>query len=354
MAKGSKKSVAMQEPRVIIRPIGKMGGLDNIHAALVVLVLILLALLVYVSYAKPPVIAPLNATNSTSCKNGTTSNGCLSAIHTPAEIKSYVEHMLASYSEVNSSLSILPYISNITAMSISYLPSGKWYAVLPAHDPVTGAGFYLSFLLNDKNLSDSIPFLQAAKPSAVSNNYVASDGVISMANASSCVSASPLQIYWFLDPYSPGAISSLSYMTSMESRFGSRISVYPEILFSQYSQGIADSEGTNSTLELGAYLFCASLQSPSQFSSFASKLNSTYSGSYMSSGLLAALASSAGLNETELGGCLSSAPGHISSQELLAKQLKITSTPAVVTDCRYLSLPETAADAVCYANSSLC
>ena len=354
--KKSKKSI--DEPNVIIKPIGRLGGLDNIHVALVVLVVILMALLLIVSYNKP-IQLPINQTTTTNqtsvlCPSYGAANGkCIVPSKNATSVKLFAEQVLASYGSINDSLSILPYITNVSAMRVYYLSnSSLWLAVIPAVNPSNKQAFYLSMLISDKNNSYYMPFEQLAKPPEVSANYVVSEGVIDINRTYTCLITSPLQQYWFIDPYAPGSIASLSNMTSIQSRFNGKVSTQLNILYTQASQSIENQYGMNNTLALGEYLFCASKQSNA--GSFYRSVQNAYANSYMAPSTLASLAASSGLNTSSLDSCLSSSATLINRQALNAKLYNITSTPSVVTDCKYLSIPQTAVNAVCYANSTLC
>jgi hypothetical protein len=160
-------------------------------------------------------------------------------------------------------------------------------------------------------------------------------------------------MYWFVDPYSPGSIRELGYLTSIESKYNStQVSPHLEILFTQYSTTVSQSYGVNNTAAIGKYLFCASQQP--KFGAFASTLNNSYNNNYMSPGLLAQVASNAGLNTTTLNSCLGSSSTPINNQAVLAQYYNVTSTPLVVTDCQYQSIPQTTSKALCLANSKLC
>lgn len=351
MATNKKDSI--KEPSVVIKPLGSMGGLDNIHLALVVLVVILIALLIAVAYTKPvPVPIFTNATSNLTCSYGAESGNCITPMNSQAAIKQDAESFLASYNNVNSSLSILPYISNVSRMNLSYsVLTHDWYVTFPFQSPSSNTTTQFGMVINDRNTSQITPLIQLAKPTTLTTDYVVSTGVVQIAGQSTCSVQSPLQIYWFVDPYAPGGISSLVNMTNLQSQFGTKVSTSVKILYTQYSENIGSVYGLNNSLALGSYLFCASNQTG--FGSFLERVSQTYNGGYMPSSVLAGLANSSGISSSEMSGCLSSAGTFINRQALLAKYYNITSNPAVVTDCRYLSIPQTELDAIRYANSSI-
>jgi hypothetical protein len=273
-------------------------------------------------------------------------------LNTPAQVKQDAESFLASYNNINTSLSLLPYVSDVGKMNLSYSPNNaEWYVSFPAVNPSSNTTFQVAMLINDKNTSKITPLIQALEPANRTSNFVVSKGVVQISGQSQCSVQNPLQLYWFVDPYSPGGLSSLSTMVSLQNTFRSQISASIKVLFTQYSQGVSANYGLNNSLALGSYLFCASNQSA--FDAFVSRVNQVYNGSLVPPALLASIANESGLNSGELSSCLATAGTLINRQAILARYYNITSTPVVVTDCRYFSIPQTAIDAIHYANSSL-
>lgn len=337
----------IDESSVIIKPLGRLGGLDNIHLALGVLVIILIGLLLVLSYSKP-VVTPINYTIN--CTYGLQNSTCVQPIHNKTQVTLLVEKLLAAYS-TNQSLALLPYISNVSSMNISYLQN-YWNVRIPAKNPATGTPFYLYVVVSDKNTKNLTTYIQTITPQNISNNYVITNGVIKIANGVPCLNTTPLQIYWFMDPYSSGAISSLNTWFALQKKYSNKISIQMEILFSQPSQNIANTYGVNNTTALGSYILCASEQR--QFSDFTSLLSGTYGPSYVPPSVLKSIAANSNMNLTSLNTCLSSSPALINRQALLAKYYNITASPAIVTNCQYLSIPKTEMNAICYANNSMC
>ncbi|MEM3180924.1 MAG: hypothetical protein QXY86_00870 [Candidatus Micrarchaeaceae archaeon] len=330
-----------KEPRIIVKPIGRFGGLDGIHLALIIVIMLLIALLLVVSYSKPVIIKQAN--NTTIAK----------PIHNSTEVLEQVQKLLASYSTANSSLSLLPYITEVQNASATYVPSAKeWLVKVPAENPSTGIAFSLSFLVNDTNISNVLPLIQTAMPSVIGNNSVVYQGVIKLYNKYQCSTQKPLQLYWFIDPYAPGSVRSLLNATALGSEFGKNISIDIKIFSTQATQAIAKTYGIANAQLLGKFIFCASNQSG--FAAFVSNLNSEYTGSFMSLSELSNIANESGLNYAPLMQCVNSSQAIINNQALLAQYYNITQTPSTVVDCEYMTIPETARNAICYANSTIC
>ena len=344
-----------EEPKLVIKPVGRLGGLDNIHVAMLVVIGILIVLLAVISFSKTQVVfqnQTATTTNSVACAGFLYGGKCIVPAYNGSQAEIQVRKMLASYNYVNSSLSLLPYFSDVNNMSASYMPTlNAWLVQLRVSIPNSSNSFYVSFLLNGSNITDVTPYIQMAKPSSVFDSYVASDGVIKLHGKYQCSAAAPLQLYWFIDPYAPGALASLGTLANLQARYGSKINESIDIVYTGYTESMASTYGSQAYY-LGKAILCAYNQS--NFASFVNGLKS-YSG-FISNSSIYATAQSSMLNMTEFGKCMGSlnVTQRISAQGLLAKYYNITITPAVVTDCEYLSLPQTANNAICFANSTIC
>lgn len=351
--KKDNKVKEIEESSVLVKPISRFGGLDNIHLAMLILITILIATLLLVSYSSPIAYNQTAKNNTQHCPYYVNSS-CITPTHNSSEVLMAASTLLASYTYLNSSLSILPFYTNISKAKVSFIPlQDAWYVSVPSSPPPNNATFYINMVISDKNLSAITPFIEMTRPSTNNRNYVVSDGVIQIYGKSSCASSNKTEMYWFMDPYSPGAISSLNKMIELENYFGSSLNLTPEMMFSpQYSGTVASVHGNNNTRALGSYIYCASKEP--QFPNFVSALESAYSGSYLSPNTLYLLARSSGMNMTSLSSCLSSSYSAINAQNYFSNYENIVSSVAVVTDCQYLAIPQTAMQSVCYANSSLC
>lgn len=350
MAKRSRKQE--EQTQIVLKPIGPLGGLDNIHVGLIALVIILIGLLLVVSHSFLQIIG--NSTNTSgNCVYGTFNGSCITPMHNLSQVKQQVGQILASYAYVNGSLSILPYFSSMQNFSAQYLPqSSQWLASVPVTNPANNNRFYASFILYDSNLTLVRPYLQTSSTSKVVDNYVVSQGVIRLAGKSVCLQQNPVQMYWFVDPYAPGSISSLDNLTSVQSKFGSNLNATVKIVFGSSSLAIANKFNVNNTQALGKYVYCASKQS--NFTNFIANLQSLYSGAYLSPSYLNIIANQSHFNNATFNSCLATATPALNAQALLAEYYNVTTTPSVVTGCIYQSIPQTAKESVCFANSTLC
>ncbi|MEM0086948.1 MAG: hypothetical protein QW346_02825 [Candidatus Micrarchaeaceae archaeon] len=355
IAKAKKqKNENAKEPELVVKKLGRFGYLDTIHISLIVLAAILVALLLVVSYSKPVVLIR-NVTNSTqplNCTYGLQNGKCVVPLHNVSEVEAQAERVLASYAYLNSSLSLLAYFSDIKNASYAYLPSeGSWLATIPATNPATGTRFMFYLLINGTTLN-ATPYLQTIMPSKIIPNRVVSQGVIAVNGKFACQSQYPLQVFWFIDPYAPGSIASLLNATSIQSRFGGKVNVSVKVLYGAYSSLIGSRFGQLNAEALSKYVLCASTQS--NFSRFATNLYAAYSGSYMPNQTLMTIARESSLNITDLDSCIANSTTIMNRQALLAEYYNITSTPVDIVNCEYMTLPQTAVNGICYANSTLC
>jgi hypothetical protein len=340
----------VKENSLIIRPIGKRGGLDSIHLALIVLVVVLVLLIASMAYNKEIIIRNESAIN---CTYGSFNGTCIVPKSNASQVKTAFERIIASYADSSSSLSIIPYIINKSTLTVNYMPGAdEWLAKASGYNPSTNQSFNFTVLINDSNNSDFIPFVGVIRPSNLSQNRLVSTGVIKLAGKYSCTQQSPVQVFWFLDPYSPGAIQSLSNEMAIKKEFNSSVNVTLKMLYTQSSVNIAKQYGITNAQALAGYMFCASQQP--EFNKFVENLQSVYSNSYVSPGTLAAIANQTGLNNATLSSCLANYPQVFERQNLLSNYYNITASPMVVTNCEYETIPQTVKNAVCYTNSSIC
>ncbi|MGC8479339.1 MAG: hypothetical protein ACP5M9_01580 [Candidatus Micrarchaeia archaeon] len=346
------------EPNLIIKPIGKLGGLDGIHVLLILLLIVALALLLYTSYAKQSILIITNQStnqtfNNTQCQYGVYKNSCVTPVHNATQIKKIFENLLASYTTVNNQDSLIPFISNTSQIKEYYSPLTKtWVVTVIDKDILTNSTFLFSAIINDTNTSKIIPSIQTVLPSLKSKNLVTGNGYIDLTNKTSCITENTTPVYWFIDPYSPGSINSLSYYEQIQKSFNKSISPDLYILYTQYSQEIANEYGLHNATMMGKYLFCASKQP--NFDEFASTLNSSYQNLYISTSELNSIAKNSDLNITQLSSCISTAGTAINRQAIVANYYNVTASPFVVIGCKYQTIPQMAYQAICSIKNYTC
>ena len=349
-----KSSKIIKEPNLVIRPLGRFGGLDGLHFILIVLLVVSLALLLYISYARQSIVILTNQTqNNTICQYGYANNSCIEPLHNTSEILFSLEKYLAGYSTYKGSESLLPFISNISRAKEYYMPSSRsWFVSIPERYINSNTTFNFSAVVSDLNISIITPLIQTIKSNNITNNFVAGNGYIKIADTVSCINSTTTPINWFIDPYSTGSISSLSYLQNITNKFASNITPNIDILYTQSSQEIANTYGLSNATLLGKYLFCSSQQS--SFNTFVTTLNSSYKNIYLDNSFLSQLAKNSGLNMTTLNSCIVSSGTIINRQAILAKHYNITISPSVLIGCQYLAIPQTAYESICSINNKSC
>lgn len=344
--KGKTDKLNNKEPVFIIRPASKSLGLDYMHIMLIVLVIILIALAFSLSTFKKSVV--LN------CQYGSMNGTCNSTIHTSAQALAAAEKYLASYSSINTTLSLLPYYTYVNQSSVNYLPSGKeWLVAFRYLNPLVKNGqiFNISFLMYDSNLSLANSFTQTLKPVSMGNNSVAAFGTVNLYNQSICRTSKPIPVYVITDPYSPGMINTLFTAINTSRAYTNSINVSYFFIFSGYSQHFYNGFGIEQTQLMGKYLLCASNQP--NFPQFVSNLSIAYPGYPMTNGTLYQVSLGSGLNTSELVGCLQNVTTRLNYQADFANLLNIVSTPTIIVNCKYSTIPQTINYAINYSLNHL-
>ncbi len=336
-----KNKKAKKEPVFIVKAATKHGGLDYLHIALIVLVVVLVGVAFSLSIFKKGVVLQ-------NCPYGVVNSTCAAAPYTNGQVMDAVGKVLAGYSTVNSSLSLLSYYSLVNQSIVSYLSNQSgWLVEVPYIDPLlNNKTLYASFVLNP-NLSLKTPFLSTISPLRHTNNSVVSFGVVSISGKNTCNYTKPIPVYLVVDPYVPGFISYMKGALNLsKSREGSASFKY-YFVFSAYSASFYGKYGAPNTQALGRYLACASQQP--RFSQFISNLSIAYQGSPLSESMLSQMVAGSGLNSSAFATCMQSVNSTLFNQNTLVGLYNITSVPSYVVNCKYQTIPETANSAIGYA-----
>ncbi|MFI5412485.1 MAG: DsbA family protein, partial [Candidatus Micrarchaeales archaeon] len=332
------------EPVMIVRPAVKSLGLDYLHVSLIVLVIILAALAFSLSSFKGATVL--------SCQYGTSSSGsCATPTQTSANVLAATEQILAGYSVINSSLSLLPYYSIPNQARISYLSNqSEWIVVVPYILPYDkNQTFYTSFLLYDSNLTLAQPFLSSIKPLFSSQNKAVALGAVNIFGKTACATTpgQTIPIYAFIDPYAPGALQGMLSGINASILFGNKVNVSYKFLFTSYATRFYSSYGINQTQQNGEDLWCASMQS-SKFASYLKNYTILFTGNPIQNTTLIQIAQGSGLNMTEFNSCLAIAPAKLDAQIAFAGYYGISATPSYVVNCKYQTIPQTLNYAINY------
>ena len=324
-----------KEPVFIIKPVSKNLGLDYLHIMLIVLVIILIVLAFALSTFKQGIVI-------TNCQYGSNANAtCNSTVHNSTEALAAAERDLAAYSNVNTSLALIPYFALVNQSKISYLVQGReWLVIIPYKDPLLqGTIFNISLLLYDSNLSLATPFLQTLKPGIPTNNSVVALGAVAIYQEPICKTSTPIPVYVITDPYSPNLINTLNTTIAASKAYGNKINVTYHIIFSGYSEQYYSSFGIQQTQSLGRYLQCASRQQ-GRFPQFVSNLSIVYNGRPLPNNTLSDVEQGSGLNATEFGACMDNATTILNIQAQFANLYHTISTPSLIVNCRYSTIPQ--------------
>ncbi|MDE1871120.1 MAG: hypothetical protein KGI06_02675 [Candidatus Micrarchaeota archaeon] len=341
---GKDPKMTGKEPVFIVKPALKNFGLDYLHITLLALVVVLIVLAFALSYFKQGVVI-------TNCQYGSMSNGtCNTTMHTSAQALAAASRYLAAYSSINTSLSLIPYFSLVNESEVSYLPQSKeWLVVTPYIDPYNrNITFNISMALHDSNLSIANSYLQTLKPAIPTNDSVAALGTVSLYGESACKTSLPIPIYVVTDPYAPGMLNALNTTISAARNYGNTINVSYFFIFGGYSIQYYKSFGIEQTQQLGRYLVCASKQRGT-FAPFVSNLSMAYTGKPIPNQTLYQIVQGSGLNATEFGSCMQNVTTTLNIQAQFASLYHIVSTPEIIANCRYSTIPQTLDYAINYS-----
>ncbi len=334
----SKKNAAGKEPVFLVKPVSRHGGLDNLHISLIALALVLAALAFVLANFHSTVV----------CASGELNGTCVTPVHTPQQAIHAAGTALASYSTLNSTLSLLPYYSLINDSKASYLAnSQEWLVTVPYVDPFTSERLNFTMMLYDSNLSLAQSSMQTINPPKPSNESVVALGTIELGGRSACAYSAPLPVYMFTDPYAPGSMSAMLNAINFSKTHANEVNMSYKFIFSAYSMSKYRSYGVNSTQLLGGYLACASSQP--KFGQFVSNLSTVYSGNPISAPLLYQIANASGLDMGTFSSCMANVSGALVHQAQLALLYNVTVNPSFVVNCRFSTIPQQLNSTVGYA-----
>ncbi|MGC8680100.1 MAG: DsbA family protein [Candidatus Micrarchaeia archaeon] len=338
----AKKEAKKQEPVLLVKST-KFFGLDSLHILLIALVIILIALTISILSFKPgPTI--LN------CPYGVSNNStCITPKYTTNQVLLASEKVLASYSLINSSLSLIPYYSLVNESKVLYIPNqSEWLTIIPFKDPLAeNKTFNLSILLNN-NLSLKSVYIQSFNPLYSTSNHVSAFGVVSINGKTACNIVKPIPIYLIVDPYATGALNSIYKAINASNKYGNSINISYKFIFTGFAMKYYNSYGVAQTQLVGKSLFCAS-QQPKEFKAFISNYSIVFDGEPLSESILNQVAMGSGLNMSKYNACMLNSSAVLQNQALLANFYNITTTPTFVVNCKYETIPETLDNAINYA-----
>ncbi len=350
MADNKKSSSKMgKEPVFLVKPVHKNFGLDYLHITLIALVIILVALAFALStFKQGKVIVSCGNGNSSICSN-TTNGTSTGAVHTSAQALAAAESVLASYSNLNTSLSLLTYYSLVNQSRVSYIGSQReWLVIVPYIDPLANGSVYnISLIFYDSNLTLANSYLQAIKPAGKTNNSVVALGTVQLGGEASCKTTGPVPLYVVTDPYAPGMLKTLNAAINASKKYKGSINTSYYFIFSGYSQQYYNGYGISDTQQMGQYLYCASHQT--NFPQFVSNLSIAYTGAPLANLTLYQVSLGSSLNTTQLNTCMQNVTTDLNIQSEFAGLYHIVSTPEMIVNCEYTTLPQTLNYAINYS-----
>lgn len=337
---------AKQEPVFIVKPALKHGGLDYLHISLIALVIILIALAFSLTYFKP-------ATLLKNCQYGIVNGTCTTPEYNSTQVLGAAGRILASYSYINTSLSLLPYYSEMNMANATFMPSqNSWLVDVPYVDPLaSNQVFHLSMVLSGSNLSLVRSYIQSISPTQHTNNSVVAFGTVQIYGKYLCTNKEPIPVYAVIDPYAPGAFSGIAKAINLTDAYRGRLNMSYDFVFTNYSSKWYAGYGTYQTQLLGMYLFCSSRQSG--IAAYANNVSKVFDGRPLSNQTLYQTAVGSGLDIASMNACLANSTATLSYQAQLAKFYNILFTPQFIIDCKYSAIPETAGSAVNYTLSQV-
>ncbi len=345
-SKQGKNAITGKEPVFLVKPVMRNYGLDYLHIILIALVVVLIALSFALSTFKSAIVVTQSCNATRQCNPS-------NSIHNSTEALNAAEMILASYYNVNTSLSLIPYYSLVNRSTVDYMPSSReWLVVVPYEDPLlNNKTFKMSMTIYDSNLTLANAYLQTLSPLATGNNSVVALGTINLKGESACRTSTPIPVYVINDPYAPGTMQALDSAINLSREYGSKINVTYFFIFTGYSTQYYNTFGLDHTQQLGRYMECAAGQQ--RFPQFVSNLSIAYTGKPMDNETLYQIVLGSGLNITSFQSCMDNVSSTLNIESQFAELYHISSTPSIIVNCRYSTIPSTAPDAVNYALSHL-
>ncbi len=335
-----------KESLLIVRPAIRSLGLDYLHVTLIALIIVLIAFAFGLSQFKQGILIQ-------SCSYGAYANQtCITPVHNSSQALAAAQQILASYTSVNTSLSLLPYYTYANRANVSYIANqSEWLVTFPYSNPlVNNETQYFSILLYDSNLSVAMPLIQTIPPTLYTKNMVISKGVVKIYNKVACTQGGPMQVYAFVDPYAPQALQGISSALNATSRYGNSINLTYKFIFTGYAISQYKGYGINETQAMAEYLWCASTQP--RFQAFIANFSLVYNGRPMQNYTLEQVAQGSGLNTGTLNACVENSTSVLDAQATIAQFYGIITTPSYVVDCQYDAIPVTLNESIAYALNS--
>ncbi len=330
-------------PVFLVRPASKAGGLDYLHITLIILVVILIGLAV--------ALTRFSSVKLVNCQYGIVNGTCANEVSNSTQAIMAARRIMASYSTVNTSLSLLPFYTLPNSYTATYLPqNGGWLVYTPYQDPYTGANIIMYLVLNN-NLTLNTSVMQTLSPIKETDNYVVAPGVVSLSGKSDATTSTPIPVNLILDVYAKGSISAIQSAINASLKYKGEVNVSYDFIFTNASVSKYAEYGKGNTQILASYIFCAS--SRPEFSNFILNLSKVFSGNPIDIPELNAVSNGTGINYTYMQSCLSNSSKPLYYQSLFAQLYNVTSTPEFIVNGKYQTISTKLDQAINYSLSNL-
>ncbi len=346
MAKSPKGKMAAsnaERPAFIVKPIARSGGLDYLHITLLILIVILVALVLSLSR--------FTSVKLVDCQFGIVNGTCVNVISNSTAAIMAAKQIMAGYSTVNTSLSLLPYYTLPNMYKAYYIGgNGSWLVYTPYINPYTGNIVRMYLVLNS-NMALNTSLMETLLPSSPTKNYVAAPGTVSISGKLPSSSNIPIPVNLIIDPYSVGSISAIKAAINASNEFGANIVVNYDFIFTSAAVDKYNGYGSAQTQQLAYYLFCASKQS--NFSAFVNNTGYMFNGNPLTNAQLESIANESGINYTDAADCVANSAEALYFQSQFAQLYNVTSTPEFIVNGRYETISTRLGDAINYSLSEI-
>ncbi len=332
-------------PVFIVKQATKTGGLDYLHIALILLVVILVGLSLSLSR--------FSAIKTVNCEYGMVNGTCTTAPQYLSDSGNAImaaKRIIAGYSASNTSFALLPYYTIPSEYNATYIQNiEKWLVYTPYNDPYTNQTVSMFLILN-KNFTLNESLTQTIPPPYITENYVVANGTVKIAGHVLSTTSKPIPVNLVIDPYSKDSISAIKAMINASQLYGNSITPEYDFIFTGAAQSKYASFGTVETQAIAAYLFCASNQTG--FPVFVNDLSVAFSGNPVQVSSLDTITNQSGINYTYMKNCVLNSAKPLYYQSLFAQFYNITSTPEFIINGDYETVSTKLDGTIKYALSS--
>ncbi len=343
MVKSEKAARKDQKQVFIVKSATRSGGLDYLHISLIILVIILIGLAFSLSR--------FSSVRLVNCQYGINNGTCSTASANSLQALRSAEKIIAGYSTVTTSLSLLPYYTLPSHYNASYIAnSDKWLVYAPYTNPYTGNIISMYVLLN-RNLTLNTSLMQTLPPSEVTDNYVVASGTISIKNKSLSTTNTPIPVNLIIDPYVSGAMSAIKFAVNTSKKYSKNITMEYDFIFTNAASSKYSGYGKAETQQLANYLFCASKHA--NFYNFTNNLSKIFVGNPLTHSRLAGIINQSGMNYTQILDCVATSSKQMYYQSVFAEFYKVTTTPLFIVNGKYETIPTKLNEAINYSLDTL-